>query len=104
MRKKTLVAIAGAAAIAASMAVATPAQAAFVKNCDLYAIGDTGFGTCSGATIDSGRYIQWRIKVDCAWSTDVYSNWYYLNGTPRTVSASCGGFAARGAEFQHQLV
>jgi hypothetical protein len=104
MRKVASAALAAAFVAGGLLATATPAQAVWWKDCSTWTLSDVGFGQCRGSSIENGKYIEWRIKVDCAWASDVTSDWYRLNSTNRQVSANCGGATARSAATEFRFV
>jgi hypothetical protein len=61
--------------------------------CETWTDGHDGHAQCTGG---QG---QWRLKVDCVWARDKYSEWQETSSETRSIVVSCPN-AARGADIE----
>ncbi|MEV4276480.1 hypothetical protein [Actinoplanes xinjiangensis] len=100
MRRRVVRGSAMAAVLAAGMlAAAGPAEAARVQYCSTWKISNGGGATCHGSTIDGGKQVYWRVKLDCPYGFDVYSDWQKMYSYDTSARAECSN-TVRGVTVQ----
>jgi len=80
--------------VSSGLVFSVTSASAVTANCSKWKIAEQGGATCTG----SGG--QWRLHLDCPWSSDYRSNWITLSSTPTSVRGTCDPWQPRSVNIE----